>query len=99
MTAEQLAAQRELDRDIVAFVREMRDAPVLAAAVDRFVQDIRRRRVRPGQVEDRMKYLASAGKLRGEDEWIPGEGWQTTYTCTAEGMDALDGAIPWDERR
>ena len=89
----ELTAQRELDHDILAFVREMEQhAPVRAESVHGFESVTRRRRVTLSQIRDRLTYLVRAGYLAQETRWAGGEVHE--FTITAEGMELLDGATP-----
>jgi hypothetical protein len=85
--------QREIDRDILFYVREAQKvAPVTADALTSFVRDTRRRRVTERQIEDRLHYLVQLGDLDRKREWAGGE--VIRYEITAQGMDRLDGNIP-----
>lgn len=89
------ALAQELDREILAYVREMQQhGPVQAEAICRFVQVVRRRRVTALDIQDRLLYLSAADRrlLESHTEWQDGE--FTHYTITADGMDVLDGALP-----
>jgi hypothetical protein len=85
--------QREVDEDILAYVREMQQyAPVTLESIHSFETRTRRREIRPDQVRDRVAYLVSAGYLTRSEEW-PGP--VVSYAITADGMDVLDGNRPW----
>jgi hypothetical protein len=93
VTAVELALQAEIDRDILAFVREMEQlAPVSVESIVSFETVTRRRRVLDCKLRDRIAYLVRAGLLKSNSEWRGGE--QVNYTITALGMDVLDGNAP-----
>jgi hypothetical protein len=93
----------EVDRDILGYVREMQQhGPVTAAAVYRFLTNIRRRRVTELDVGERLDYLAATDRklLECHTEWRQGE--FNHYTITADGMDVMDGVLPppnWGKAR
>jgi hypothetical protein len=94
MNEMELEAQRQLDEEILHFVRGMQDAgPVTAESA---IHYLRVRRARPtiteARVRDRLKYLAKSGLLDEKTQWSGGS--VTHYEITARGMDMLDGAIP-----
>lgn len=85
--------RQELDRDIMSYVREaVRMAPVTAEAVHGFIRVARRKNFSVPEIDDRLRYLESAGYLEKHTEWTGGE--FVHYTITADGMDVLDGVRP-----
>jgi hypothetical protein len=95
MDAVKLQAQRDLDHDILFYVREVQKiAPVTEESVHGFVTAQRRRRVTRSDIADRLDYLASSGCLEKHTEWQAGEGNVDYWKITAKGMDILDGNIP-----
>jgi hypothetical protein len=93
MDAVKLQAQRDLDHDILFYVREVQKiAPVTEESVHGFVTNQRRRRVTLSDVCDRLIYLTAAKYLDYHHEWKGGD--FVHYTITADGMDLLDGNIP-----
>jgi len=96
MTPAYLAAQREIDEEILNYIREMQGtAPIRAESVCGFLVHIRRRRLMASYVADRLAYLVSRGFLEAKREWEGGEGDVTTYTISAAGRDVLDLVKPW----
>ena len=96
MTPAQIAAQREIDEEIVSYIREMQEsAPVRPESVAAFLIQIRRRKLMMSQVADRLAYLVSRGLLAVKQEWSAGEGNVLYYTVTADGRVVLDGVKPW----
>jgi len=97
MTPEEIHAQREMDEDILSYVRGLQDtAPICMESVHSFLHDVRRRRrVLALQVQGRLSYLVSKGYLVAQDEWVAGEGQVTYYRITALGCDVLDRIKPW----
>jgi len=102
-TPEELANQREIDQDILYYVRQMQTmAQILPGSIHSFLTITRRRRMTMKDVQDRIDYLVSARYLQEEKEWggLPGvaseaqTGEYGHYRITATGMDVLDGAIP-----
>ena len=85
--------QRQVDEEILGFVREMEQmAPVTAESVEKYLVVTRRRKITAMVVRDRLNYLTSANYLSCDPIW---DGKPIdTYTITAEGMDLLDGNIP-----
>jgi len=89
----EIAAQEEIDRQILAFVRGMQEsAPVTADSIFAYLRNHARIRCTPSQADDRIAYLHSAGLLEKFTEWDAGE--ITRYEITALGMDLLDGKVP-----
>lgn len=87
------AAQDEMDRQILAFVRGMEQvAPVQAESVLAYLVNHARIRATERQVCDRVSYLVSAGYLADKTEWDGGE--VRRFEITALGMDLLDGKVP-----
>jgi hypothetical protein len=85
--------QREIDEDILAYVREAQKlACVQEESITKFLVITRRRKITAVSVRDRIDYLTSAGLLKSETVWEGGE--LTHYTITALGMDVLDGNVP-----
>lgn len=77
----------------MTYIREaVRMAPVTEEAVLGFIQVNRRRAATKADVQDRLRYLASAGYVEKHVEWAGGE--FVHYTITADGMDVLDGVKP-----
>lgn len=94
MDAVKLQALRELDRDILAFVRGMqKHAPVTEESIYEFIVGPRRRRVTIDDIRDRIIYLLNAKHLEARGNWKDGAEL-VEYTITADGMDLLDGNIP-----
>jgi len=94
MTSAELEARDQLDRDILAYVREMQQlAPVTAESVLEFEQRQRRRRVTLRDIRDRLGYLTDAGYLKVARTWQAGA-WIDDWLITADGADVLDGAKP-----
>lgn len=92
MTPAELANQKEIDQDILCYVREMqRMAQILPASISSFLTITRRRHMTMKEVQDRIDYLVSAGHLAEKKEF-QGEEYGH-YRITALGMDVLDGAI------
>jgi hypothetical protein len=93
MDAVALQAQRELDRDILAYCREMQKfAPVTEESIVEFERSVRRRDVLASRIRDRLAYLVSRGDLERKLEWQGGE--FVHFVVTAQGMDVLDGNLP-----
>ncbi len=89
----EIAAQRELDNEILQYVRGMEQlAPVVSDGVFRFLH---RGRTALTQltIEDRLSYLVDAGLLARKRDWVDG-GELVTYRATAKGRDVLDGVLP-----
>lgn len=85
--------QREIDEDILAYVREAQKlAPVSEESICKFLVVTRRRKITALSVRDRLEYLSSANSLKAEKVWEGEE--KVFYTITADGMDLLDGNIP-----
>jgi len=94
-TSAEIAGMREMDREILMYVRESQQlAPVGADTVHAYLTGIRRREVRIDQVQDRLDDLVDENKLKMKHDWIPGEGRKTFYRITSRGRDVLDGVIP-----
>lgn len=94
MDAIALQAQKELDRDILSYAREMQNfAPVTEESVIEFEKNVRRRAVTGARIRDRLAYLVSAGYLERKVEWEAGTEL-AHYRLTATGADMLDGVIP-----
>ena len=92
-TPEELANQREIDQEILFYVRQMQTlAQILPASIHSFLTITRRRHMTVKEVQDRIDYLVSAKYLTAEPEFQGGEYFY--YRITATGMDVLDGAIP-----
>jgi hypothetical protein len=88
------AGTRELDQEILYFVRGMQSqAPITEESITGYLVNHARRRITPARVRDRTHYLVSAGLLSRKTEWDGGE--VTRYEITALGMNVLDGAAPW----
>jgi hypothetical protein len=86
-------AQKQMDEDILFFVREMtQTAPVTAESIHGFLANIRRSKATITDVKDRLIYLVGANYLKEDKVWEGGE--VIRYTITADGMDLLDGNIP-----
>ena len=93
MNPAEIANQKEIDQDILYYVREMqRMAQILAESIHSFLTVTRRRRMTTKEVQDRLDYLVSAALLKEHKEFQGGEFLH--YRITATGMDVLDGAIP-----
>lgn len=91
-TPEELANQREIDQDILYYVRAMQGmAQILPGSIHSFLTITRRRHMTMKEVQDRLDYLVSAGHLENKKEFQGGE--YGHYRITATGMDVLDGAI------
>ena len=89
----ELHNQKEIDEEILNFVRGMLSiAPITAESTYKYLKGTERRKVTQLQVEDRLKYLVSAGYLMRKTEWEGGE--VVSYEIMALGMDLLDGNIP-----
>ncbi len=85
--------QRELDRQILAYVRGIQDmGPVTEEAVHRYLTTSARMDVDRYQVRDRLHYLSKAGDLDELEEWDGGR--VVRYEITAQGMDRMDGILP-----
>lgn len=85
--------QRQVDEEILVYVREMQQlAPVTADSIIKYLVVTRRRKVTELSVQDRLNYLASANLLKCDETWQGGS--VKTYTITADGQDTLDGNIP-----
>lgn len=85
----------EVDRDILGYVREMQQhGPVQSEPVERFLVNIRRRKVTAMDVVERLEYLSANDRalLEKHVEWNRGE--FVHFTITANGMDVLDGVLP-----
>jgi hypothetical protein len=93
MNEMELAAQRELDEEILTFVRGLETyGPVTEESVARYIRIQRARRVCARTIQDRLLYLAKAKYLEQITTWSGGS--VTRYEITALGMQLLDGAIP-----
>lgn len=91
MDAVKRQAQREMDHDILAYVRGMQQhAPVTEESIHAFLTDVRRRRVILADTRDRISYLVSACYLEPKVHW----GEAASYTITALGMEVEDGVVP-----
>jgi hypothetical protein len=89
-----IAGQRELDQEILYFVRGMQQtAPITEESIAGYLVNHARRRVTVARVRDRVMYLVSAGLLARKVEWDGGE--VTRYEIAAKGMNVLDGVEPW----
>lgn len=89
----EIEAQRELDREILAFVRGLQDVgPVTLECVARYLRVRRALRRTDMQIQDRLTYLAKSKLLDEITEWNGGS--VTRYEITALGMDTLDGVVP-----
>jgi hypothetical protein len=94
MDAVEIQARKELDNDILAFVRGMQQhAPVTEDSVYAFEKNVRHRRVTLSEIRDRLAYLTSAQYLKAKNVFEAGE-TLVKYEITADGMDLLDGNIP-----
>lgn len=97
MNPEQLHAQREMDQEILHYVRGMQNvAPVTEESVTGYLKHVRRRKVLDAQVCDRIGYLVEKGWLKRDHEFVSGAGYEDFYLITADGRDVLDGAIPME---
>jgi len=97
MKPEEIHAQREMDEEILYYVRGMQTtAPVRAESVHGYLVKIRRRRVTDSMAADRLGYLVDRGFLAVREEWAPGEGEVRYFEITADGRDVLDGVRPWE---
>lgn len=98
MTPEKIHAQREMDEEIVFFVRGMQSsAAVRSSSIHSYLRHSRRRlTVTELDVELRLDYLCDKQYLKCTTEWVAGEGDIKFYEVTANGSDALDGVIPWN---
>jgi hypothetical protein len=91
MDAVKRQAQREMDHEILAYVRGMQQhAPVTEESIHGFLTGVRRRRITVSDTRDRIAYLVSAGYLLAKVPW----GEETSYTITALGMELEDGLVP-----
>ena len=94
MNPEELHNQRELEEEILHYVREMeRQAPVTVETLLGYLQQVRRRRVLRSELEDRLLYLVKAGQLERKVEWQDGDDFEW-FEVTRAGMDRLDGVTP-----
>jgi len=99
MTPAEIAVQREIDEEILHYVRELATlAPIRVESVWNYLRRVRRRELDEARVRDRLDYLVDRGLLRPRSEWMAGEGNLTVYEISAQGRDVLDGALPWPGR-
>lgn len=92
-TQAELQLQRETDRDILEYVREMQKlAPVELESIYQFLTGARRKRLTRTDVQDRLMYLGGKQYLKETKDWKDGE--VRFWTIESKGMDLLDGAIP-----
>lgn len=95
-TPAEIHAQREMDEEILHFVREMHNtAPIRASSVFHYLKNVRRRKVLETDVELRLAYLCDKKYLKTVCDFLPGEGSIDYYEVTADGSDVLDGVKPW----
>jgi hypothetical protein len=96
-TPEQIQAQRELEADVLAYVRGLQAmAPVNEEAIHGWLTRVRGRRVTAAELRDRIADLVDRGYLAESREWKAGVGPQSYYRVSARARAALDGAEPWD---
>jgi len=97
MNASELSARRELEDEILHYVRHIGDiAPITDTSVYAFVTRNRRRRVTETEVRERLLYMIDKEWLRRDTEFEPGEGDVDYLHITALGMDVLDKVKPRD---
>lgn len=93
MNAVERAERRDIETDILAYVREMQQrADVVEESICNFLVITRRRKITAVSVRDRLDYLTSAGLLKATKIWDGGE--KINYTITSYGMDVMDGNVP-----
>ena|GEM_PF-3402942 len=98
MTPEEIHTQREIDEEILYYVRSMQGtAPIRIETIERYLQRVRNRRgLTSADVLDRVKDLVDRDLLDEDRQFEAGEGYVDYYEVTAKARRCLDGAEPWE---
>ena len=100
MTPAEIQFQRQLDEEILAYVRGMQSlAPVRADSVESYLRRVRRLGFVHAALVDRLLDLEGRGYLLRENRFEAGEGTVAYYQVSFTARAVLDGAAPWDWER
>lgn len=97
MTPEQIAQQREIDEEILAYVRGLQDtAPISRDSIHAYLVRVRRRSITEAQTIDRINDLTGRGLLLRKRIFEAGRGYAFEHEVSPRGRAMLDRAEPWD---